>query len=146
MKPVLLGMNNPYGGDPKYVLAPFPARSSGHRLWEMLNERCGAFRIDYMKRFERRNLLGTKTWSPTAARIAAVGLLGELQGREVVVLGREPADALGLPRQLVLPVNYLGVRWRQLPHPSGRNLWYNDPINRAIAGLLLEELYERSTP
>lgn len=145
MKPVLLGMNNPHGGDPKYALAPFPRGTAGHRLYEMFNEVRPTYRVHYMEAFDRRNLLESRIWNAASARVQAQEMLTEFQGREVVLLGREVADAFGLSRQLILPLDLHGVRWRQVPHPSGRNPWYNEPVHRQIVGLLLEELYERST-
>ena len=76
-------------------------------------------------------------------RAAAEKLVARLEGRTVIVLGAAVRDALRLPPVLVKPVVDRGVVFRQLPHPSGRCRWYNDPKHRKVAGLLLEEEYER---
>lgn len=96
-----------------------------------------------MDAFDRHNLLHARRWNMQEARAAALVLIPRMQGREVVVLGADTAAALGLPRLLLHPQTVWGVRWRQLPHPSGRNPWYNVPVHRDITGLLLEELCVR---
>ena len=63
-------------------------------------------------------------------------------GRVVVGLGRDVQMALNMPWMLIHPQVHRGVTVRLLPHPSGRNLWYNDPTNRLLAGMLLSELYD----
>lgn len=50
-------------------------------------------------------------------------------------------DPNGLPPLLVHPQIIGGVVYRQIPHPSGRNLWYNEPKNVKVVELLMEELY-----
>lgn len=142
-KVVLLGMNNPLRVDPEFALYPAPVNCTGWRLWKMLNARTGALKHEYLGAFERRNLVPLLTWSPRAARAHAELLKDQLRGREVIVLGAETRRALGLPELLVLPQTIGETTWRQLPHPSGRCHWYNDPGNRAVAELLLEEMYER---
>lgn len=47
----------------------------------------------------------------------------------------------GLPPILVHPQVAGGCTWRQVPHPSGRNMWYNDSDNKKVVELLMEELY-----
>ena len=142
MKPVILGMNNPISSDPHHALYPSPEGCTGHRLWTMLNARTGCSRAQYLEAFERRNLLPGKTWSMPHARLAATQFIEEMRGRYILVLGAEPRDALRLPRVLVKPVEMYGSVWRLLPHPSGRNLWYNVRGNREVAELLLEEMYK----
>lgn len=146
MKPIILGMNNPISSDPAHALYPSPEGCTGHRLWRMLNARTGCSRSEYLEAFERRNLISQKTWPNMGlARAAASEFLRELCSRTepltVLVLGAEPRDALRLPRVLVKPVEMYGVTWRLVPHPSGRNLWYNVKGNRETVELLLEELY-----
>jgi hypothetical protein len=148
VKPVLIAMNNPYP-DPqgRYALAPFPERSAGHRLWEMLSEvRPELYRKDYMDAFDRRNLVAGTSWSPRRAKEEA-GLISFPPGSVVVMLGREVGRAFGLSPRFLHPCpDYPeeGVVVRQLPHPSGRNPFYNHPTHRLLAGLLLSELYDMS--
>lgn len=141
MKPVLLGMNNPLSSRPEHALYPEPPRCTGWNLWKMLHDKTGATQEQYLEAFDRRNLLNARRWDARQARAAANSLVDLLQGRVVVVLGAEVVHALGLPRLLLHPQVSRGVTWRQLPHPSGRCHWYNDPKNREVASLLLEELY-----
>lgn len=142
-RPIILGMNNPISSDPEHALFPAPEGCTGHRLWTMLHARTQCSRAAYLSAFDRRNLVPGKFWSPRIAREQATALIEELRGSErvVLVLGAEPRDALGLHPLLVHPSYQHGVVWRQLPHPSGRNRWYNTPGNRETAELLLEEMY-----
>lgn len=150
MKSILVGMNNPLGTDPRHALFPSPPGCSGYRLWRMLHEVCGATRVDYRDGFDRRNLVHGE-WNVDAARDGAARLLVELSDLPsprpggkmltVVTLGRELGQIFGLPReQMITPLVRDGVAWRQVPHPSGGNTWYNDPDNRMMVGVLLEEL------
>ncbi len=145
-KPILIGMNNPVNVGVGYELYPSPEGCTGHRLWRMLNERTGASRSAYLDAFERRNLVRHKLYDRTIARLNAADIQRELRGtgRHVVLLGREVQQAFAHPPLLIHPQVIGGCTWRQLPHPSGRNFWYNDPDNVKLAELLLEELYVNS--
>jgi len=139
-------MNNPLSQDPRYALAAFPSRVTGHRIWQMLHEHTGAGRAQYMRAFDRRNVLTAKTWDVHAARRESEGLLASLAGRKVCILGRDTLNALRL-HGTVPPLqwqNHDEVQWSYIPHPSGLNLWYNDDLNRIAVGLRLEQLYEES--
>lgn len=141
-RPVLLGMDNPLSSAPEHALYPHPPGCTGWRLYDMLRERLpGVTRGQYLRAFDRRNLCEEK-WSIRAARDRGRWLTRELQGREVVVLGAQPRSALGLPELLIEPQDRDGVTWRQIPHPSGRNLWYNDPGHRQMVAVLLEQLFK----
>lgn len=143
-RPVLLGMNNPLSDDPRHALAPYPERSTGHRLWAMLNQQCGAGRSEYMAAFDRREASERKLWRPEDAKKNAPALIKSLAGREVVVLGHSVKDALELwALGIGKPLVAHGVLWRFMLHPSGRSPAYNQPEVRLYAMLLLEELYER---
>lgn len=143
MRAVLLGMNNPLSSDPRHALFPHPPGCTGHRIFTMLSERVpGLTRGQYLHGFDRRNLVVSKRWSRSAAEAVVAGYERDWQGRTVLVLGDEPRRALGLPRVLIRAVEHRGVNYRMIPHPSGRCLWYNDPQCRALAALLLEELYD----
>jgi hypothetical protein len=144
-RPVIVGMNNPLSTSPEHALFPAPDGCTGHRIWRMLNERTGCTRGQYLAAFDRRNLV-VGDWSAQVARDSAAQLISGMErGRVVVVLGEGPRRALDLPRQLIRPVSRLGVVWRQIPHPSGRCRFYNDPVARAVVALLLEELYRGET-
>lgn len=137
-------MNNPISSDPEHALYPYPEGCTGHRIWKLLSQRTGATQEQYLEAFDRRNLVGGRAWSLSAAREALPGLREYARGRVVVVLGSEVRELLKLPRLLVHPLEVDGTVWRQLPHPSGRNHWYRVPGNREVAELLLEELYRGS--
>ena len=141
MRPVILGMNNPYSDSPRHALFPHPPQSAGYRLWKMLNSRTGLTRGQYVRAFDRRNLV-TGSWVRENAAHNFAAMRQELHGREVLLLGEEVRRVVGVPRELVLPTAWDGVVYRQLPHPSGRCLWYNDATCRELAALLLEEMYE----
>jgi hypothetical protein len=142
MKTVLLGMNNPYGVDPKYALYPLPENSAGGRLYSMLKEVTGATLTQYRDGFDRRNLVAGP-WSKARAREAADVLLAEAAAWSplevnVLVLGRQVWEALGLAP---LPFLSRTGMWWAMPHPSGRNLWLNDPANRSATAAILASAY-----
>lgn len=144
MKPILIEMNNPVSSAPGHELYPYPPGCTGHRLLSLLQERLPhVTRREYLDTFERRNLVARKTWDRASGREEAERVYAELwgSGRTVVVLGEAVRHAFGHPRLLLHPQVIGGVTWRQLPHPSGLNHWYNEADNRKVAGLLLEELY-----
>lgn len=143
---ILLGMHNPYSGRDDLALYPAPVASAGYRLWKMLHDRTGATRGTYVRGFDRRNLMpgGPRSlaWDARRARLAGAQMRVDLAGCRVLALGVMVRDALGLPADMpmVHPLIEGDTEWRWVPHPSGRNLWYNDLENRLVVGLLLEEL------
>jgi hypothetical protein len=145
MRPIILGMNNPLSVDPRHALYPWPAGCTGHRIWRLLQRRCQVSDAEYLEAFDRRNLVDGD-WSAAKAVRSAEDLRMELTARlstsVVLVLGEAPRRALGLPKILVHPETRDGVIYRQLPHPSGRCLWYNDETCADLAAMVLEELYE----
>lgn len=148
-RPVLVGMNNPLGDNPEYALFPAPEGCTGWRIWQMLHERTGATRSDYMHVFERMNVMDSVTWDRSTARVEANKRWPLLSGRTVVFLGQQVVWSFQLPKSEPLewqnpePDFALSVplRWCLMPHPSGLNHWYNDPVNRMAASLRLEQLY-----
>lgn len=143
MRTVLIGMNNPVSSDPEHSLYPAPPGCAGHRLAKMLCDVSMIGRGAYIKGFDRRNLL-VGQWVPAAAREAAVRFEVENavypQIGTVVLLGNEVRDAFRHAPRLVHGYRRGGMTYRQVPHPSGRNPWYNDPDHRLVVGLMLEEL------
>lgn len=163
-KPILIGMNNPVSTRPGHELYPLPEGCTGNRLWKMLHQRTGASMSQYRDTFERRNLVRGLEYDRLRARARAHEMVCELRGsgRTVVLLGNAVREAFnfclrgsgtlfepepggtssdGLPPLLVHPQEAGGCTWRQIPHPSGRNLFYNSEKNREVVALLLEELY-----
>lgn len=127
-----------------------------YRLWKMLHTRTGASMPEYRDTFERRSLVCGLEWDRLAARARAYEMFVELRGsgRTVILLGNSVREAFhfvlqnevhgstnGLPPVLVHPQVIGGCTWRQVPHPSGRNLWFNDAANVKLVELLMEELY-----
>ena len=82
---------------------------------------------EYAQSFRRANILDSPPWDAHRARVHGQRLRRAVRGR-ALVLGRDAWTALGLPD------------WSQwfethecftlIPHPSGRNLFYNDRENR----------------
>jgi hypothetical protein len=97
-----------------------------------------------MMTFERMNLVRGLEFDKHEARRRAAAIRHELHGtgRIVVLLGQDVRRAFGHPECLIHPQEIDGCVWRQLPHPSGRNTWYNSEENRKLAELLMQELYE----
>lgn len=150
---VICGMNNPLSDDPRHALAPYPANCAGWRLWQMLNAVRLTSRTEYMRAFDRRNVLHARAWSRTQAREAGADLWRTLGGRRVVLLGVATLAAVGAPRTpwgvWVHPPRSLTSgpeAYCLLPHPSGRCLEYNDPTMRATAGAVLLTEFARHAP
>jgi hypothetical protein len=137
-------MCNPLSRDPEHALYPSPPGCTGHRLWQLLRIRQpGVTEQQYLRAFDRRNLVAGREWDTLTGEMNAVIMTSELwcSGRTVLLLGEKVRRAFGLEKLLVHPQERDGCTWRQLPHPSGRNAWYNAQDNRRVASLLLEELY-----
>lgn len=145
MKPLIIGMSNPYSTDPARALWPEPVGCSGWHLWKMIHEVCGMTAEEYVQLFDRMNLVEGEDWNFRRARRAAKKLVPNLRGREVAVLGRETMRAIG-PRGLApcQSVRHEGATLVYLPHPSGLNRWYNDKLNRWSAGETLAAMVRRS--
>lgn len=137
-------MNNPVSTLPGYELYPLPKGCTGNRIYEMLKSRVPNVTMrQYTDFFERKNLVRGVDYDNTRAKARAYELMLELEGsgRTVVLFGQDVRAAFGHPRLLIHPQVIGGCTFRQLPHPSGRNFWYNNPDNTKLAALLLEELY-----
>lgn len=151
MKPVLIGENNPISLRSGYELYPLPVGCSGQRLWVMLNEAHqraheGKYLMPswYIERFDRRNLVVGHTFDLQKAKTRVREFKAELfgSGRRVVLLGKRVQGAFGLSLQPLEMIRADGCEWYAVPHPSGRNTWYNDARHAAAVGNLLLRLYE----
>lgn len=148
MKPIVVGMCDPYSDDPAHALWPDPPGCAGWRLWKMVNDVSGMSQDEYVAAFDLRNLVIGQSWNVVKARASAKRFVamvsGGKPGQSIVILGRGPADALGFKNAVVgRPIRAYGAEWFVVPHPSGRCLYYNDAMNRWRTGELLVSLHRR---
>lgn len=129
-RPIIVGCDNPHSDDPERALETTCPGSAGWRLWKL----SGLTREAYERSFQRVN----------------VSDMPEIPNRSrVVVLGREAWRALGLP--FVVPLDEVALpgvftTFTYVPHPSGKNLWYNDQENCRRVGELLRRLAREEVP
>lgn len=140
-RPVLLGMNNPVSSDPRMALYPHPPGCTGARLLRF----SGLDRETYMA-LDRHNVLSGRAWSMAAAREVQSDLRAALLGRTVVLLGA-PVNSImrgGTEHELAPPFAWrsdgAGGWMARVPHPSGLNTFYNDPLHRECLRIFMEEL------
>lgn len=134
----LVGETNPYQSDPedgiRFAMYPDPPESAGGRFCQLI---LGMRVTDYLRSFERRNVLAGK-WSMPLARAAAACLSWEFGAGDVVfLLGRKVFEAFGLPGGWTAfwPFDGVGLSLRgraspftwfvPFPHPSGLNRFWN---------------------
>lgn len=151
-KPLLIGQAPGPNTDPDRPLAPLPRSSAGGRLAEL----AGLSPKDYLKTFDRTNLLHTfqgrwkrdDKWPARDAGIAAAAMKPLLGGRHVILVGRNVAEAFGYPAQhLDFHQWFADDRWgfevAVVPHTSGRNHWYRKPGHEDAARAFWEEVVQR---
>lgn len=114
-----------------------PDGPTGRRLVDLIGR-------DVFDLFDRTNVLDRKIWSRQEAKRRADDVMSMMSGRDVMVFGNETWLVLSLPRCLWLDhvATVSGIRsttWYRVPHPSGRNRWYNEPSRR----VMVRELFER---
>lgn len=140
----LIGETNPYQRDPedsiRYAMYPDPPESAGGRFCELI---LGMEQRDYLRAFERRNLLAGP-WEGRGvterARASAACLTWEMaEGDQVLLLGAKVVDAF-FPGEgwepfacYHVPPGPFGhhrvsgpfIHFVALPHPSGLNRYWN---------------------
>lgn len=134
--PVLVGMNNPYGDDPRYALYDLPTTAAGHRLQRVI---LGLHPHTY-RALPRHNLC-VGPWRIRAAREAAARLASSYDDRVLVLLGRDVARAFGLPDApfFTRQTRAGGPACLLLYHPSGQVTAWNRPEVVAQARALIAE-------
>ena len=141
MRLYVLGLNNPQGNPPLHTA---PAGGAGHRLWALAHAATGLPEEAWLAATQRCNLLSVPALPRgyrAAARRRGTLLAPLLARRTVVLLGGTVARAMGCPP--LAPLAWHPVfDWVHLPHPSGKNLWYNNPVHRAASSVLWRELLE----
>ena len=63
---------------------------------------------------------------------------------KVILLGRGVAEAFGKKDAEILTWHHAGIPFCEfavVPHPSGINRWWNDPVHRITASLFLRDAY-----
>lgn len=118
MRVILVGELNPFGSDPRYALYHEPEHASGGRLRRILG-----LSVRTYAGLAKRNLCVWK-WSMRAAKTAADKLVAE-DWDCIVMLGARVRAAFHLTAKCPAFARY--ARFVSLPHPSGRNLIWNDP-------------------
>lgn len=148
---LLVGLDNPQSNDPRHALFPYPPGCSGYRLMQFIQLADPNFtRMQYVS-VHKTNLfpvgMAPKRGAGRARKLAdaAVLLHGQLSGtgRKVVLLGDEVARAVlgdlielgGLKECTFERID--GVHYAWIPHPSGRNHYYNDEGARLKIGQFL---------
>lgn len=146
-------------GQPLSAIAP---QSTGRKIADMI----GVSWSDYMRAFDRINIcpfpqkgtIKAKEWQAAAENLAG----SILRQRRVIMLGPNVAECFGIGRSVynfgdwkICNSETRGIAgfrvglsmpfdWMVIPHPSGRNFWYNDTYNKELISNLLRDEYERS--
>jgi len=116
------------------------------RVAYRISEYAGITVERYLELTDRHNLFPFPIpfWSHDHAKQNAIDVWPQLVGRRTLLLGKNVTLAFGLhPPDLLLswrsPILELEVA--MLPHPSGRNTWWNEPTNRAAARRFLHTTF-----
>lgn len=156
-KALLVGLDNPHNLDPRCALSPYPEDKTGGQIVKLIDE----VLVDpytprmYLRDFARLNMYPTRRAAEGRGRtkndfdaFAQVLYLTDITNPpDVVMFGQRVVDAFNsmLEEDLTwlkscVVIGAARRRFWALPHPSGRNYWYNDVDNRRAAGELLRSL------
>lgn len=142
--------------NPRFALYPAPQGCTGYRLYCLTP--CES-RAEYLDRYYRRNVYVRRPdkWSPALAQARARDIVrtyvAESDVKFVVAVGARVRDAL-LPKGTdwlvgVGRTEEIRPRLRRyyevaaIPHPSGRNRWYNEPGNEERVRAFFRWLHQR---
>lgn len=139
---ILVGENNPYGFDTEFALYDHPPGCAGHRLRRVLG-----LSSDQYLGLHRVNLCDDDFSKVRAERRVFELMDAQMPWRVMVLLGRKVTGAfekVALDGRPLLPFETRehpsGRACVSLPHPSGRNLVWNQPTTRARAREVLRAL------
>lgn len=137
-----------------HLTALHPASQSGERLMRMM----GLTPEQYLAGVQRMNLFpqplgtwdssrrGKDRWSERDARMVALSMRPLLHGRTVICAGRRVATAFGFCNVSTPFFEWVEVPFCQgafracvIPHPSGRNHYWNDRSSRRLAEGFLQK-------
>ncbi len=163
MRTLLVGLDNPHSVNPRDALLPAPGvgNGTGERVVELIRESAPRALADYSvadyeRDFDRVNLYpvqnavngkgATKADKMMAQWCAMYAVQGGYQN--VVLLGNRVrvafADLAGLTDDdQIVEIGGRDLHFYVVPHPSGRNRFYNKPANRKNVGGCLASLRER---
>lgn len=139
MRPVLIEMDS--SSWLGLELYPEPETSSGYKLLQIMNEKFSISKSDYIKIFDRRNLIRRGT---TAEQVVEE-FLQEFthSGRTIILLGEDTHRLFNFKNRIFECIEYLGCTWCLLPHPSGGNLKISQTANRMKTAAILELIYNQ---
>lgn len=160
MKPLLIGQAPGPNTDPELPLFPVPSTSAGGRLADIM----GLTRGEYLNTFERTNVLREfpgkykrdDKFPLPQARLAATAIKPLLANRDVIIVGRNVATVFDLSgdfhvwqewqvrRRCAVSKDAGICRVAIVPHPSGRNHWYNSKENRELAHRFWQEFLNKT--
>lgn len=154
---LFVGLDNPQSSDPRYALFPRPANCAGANLLKMMRMADTEFTERQYINIPKTNLFpvgrwptvgGKSSWIVAAARLLVEQLVGS--GSHVVLFGSDVRDAVISSALLTKPPkemewvrnveNSRGFNLCWLPHPSGRNRWYNARGRKKRVGSFLLEV------
>ncbi len=156
-RPLLVGLDNPHSNDPRMALYPTP-NTTGARLVDLIGETVHNYsRQEYLRDFSRTNMYPTKRAVIGAGSVRAdreafshvEHLVQMLDVNDVVLLGNRNVRAFNglhgreldwLECEVITDTGDNVRRYWALPHPSGRNHWYNLTRNSRAASDLLGRL------
>lgn len=148
---LLVGLDNPQSRDPRFALYPQPPGCSGYRLWKMMLEQSDGS-LDYSK-IAKTNLFPV---GPASSMKVLVRDAGRVLCDQIIHAPWTVVLVGAVVRDAVMP-EYVGRDWKPcrfvsvigdteskvawIPHPSGRNHFYNDKKNCRKIGKFLVEAY-----
>jgi len=141
IRPILIGEANPYGENSEFALWPNPPNCAG---WRLCHRIFLMGTTEYLRAFHRINLC-PHTWSIKIARERAQKIKAEMEG-PLILLGAKVCQGFVIAFQpFTVQTNIIGPEREMLilPHPSGRNLAWNDPKSAERARLLVRQMRDK---
>jgi hypothetical protein len=105
----------------------------------MVNTVSGISMENWLQRTQRNNLLTDRVLPRdyrAGARERAEWLETMIRNRIVILVGTDATNAFGFRNP---PLVWKGT-WATIPHPSGRNHEYNDPLVRLAVGVFMSDV------
>lgn len=149
---LIVGLNNPLSSSPEDALVPWPDGCTGARLYDLIRESAPKVTEDhYLAAFDRMNLWPGPEIPKGVGRAKMLRAQGRKVLNEIFARGYRTVVLLGplvwtnvletteTPEWFTSRSHY-GRQFYYVPHPSGRNLLYNNPMVRKRASSLLAQL------